>query len=82
MDSNSRDIDLVHDMFDRRDANINLFIPLDKDVEDSWYWRHEKLGNYSKKALSSYAGRKRRQCHSNKFKFLEKVMEFKDPAQN
>lgn len=50
MESNSWDIDLVEDIFDSRDANIILSIPIDKEVNDSWYWRREKFGNYSVKS--------------------------------
>lgn len=40
--SNSWDVDLVQDIFNSRDANIILSIPLDKTVNDAWYWRYEK----------------------------------------
>lgn len=47
---NSWDAEVIEDIFDQRDANIILFIPLDRGVNDSWYWRKEKLGNYSVKS--------------------------------
>ena len=50
LDSNSWDTDLVMDIFDSRDANIILSIPLNNEVNDSWYWRREKMGNYSVKS--------------------------------
>lgn len=51
LDDNGRwDVDLVTDVFDSRDANIILTIPLDSNVQDSWYWRQEKLGSYSVKS--------------------------------
>ncbi|XP_074342410.1 uncharacterized protein LOC141679955 [Apium graveolens] len=43
MENNSWDIDLVKDIFDSRDASIILSIPVDKEVDDSWYWRNNKL---------------------------------------
>lgn len=47
---NSWDVDVIEDIFDHRDVNIILSIPVDKGVNDSWYWRKEKLGNYSVKS--------------------------------
>lgn len=43
IDNNSWDTDLVQGIFDCRDINIILSTPLDKEFNDSWYWRHEKL---------------------------------------
>lgn len=42
--------DLILDVFERRDANIILSIPLNNDGKDSWYQRREKLGDYSVKS--------------------------------
>lgn len=47
------DRDLILDMFNDRDASMILSIPLNTEEEDSWFWRHEKLGHYSVK--SAYA---------------------------
>lgn len=47
------DTDLVFDIFEEREANIILSIPVNIDDNDTWYWRKEKLGNYSVK--SAYA---------------------------
>ncbi|XP_074337663.1 uncharacterized protein LOC141674859 [Apium graveolens] len=44
------DIDLIRDIFDDRDANLILSIPLGEDNEDNWFWRHDKLGVYSVKS--------------------------------
>lgn len=49
-DGNTWDTDLITDIFDSRDSNIILSIPIDKEVKDSWYWRREKFGNYSVKS--------------------------------
>ncbi|KAL8108560.1 hypothetical protein AgCh_024870 [Apium graveolens] len=50
IDSNSWDEELINDVFDSRDASLILSIPLNNDVEDTWYWRREKLGNYTVKS--------------------------------
>lgn len=42
-DQNSWDIDLVHDIFNERDASLILSIPLQRAENDSWFWRKEKL---------------------------------------
>lgn len=50
MADNSWDTDLILDVFNSRDANIILSIPMDKEVNDSWYWRYGKFVNYSVKS--------------------------------
>lgn len=50
MENYSWDIDLVEDVFDSRDASIILSIPIDKEVDDSWYWGNDKFGDYSVKS--------------------------------
>lgn len=37
IDCNTWDTDLIMDLFDSRDSNIILSLPIDKEVEDSWY---------------------------------------------
>ncbi|KAL8100419.1 hypothetical protein AgCh_032616 [Apium graveolens] len=44
------DVELISDMFIDRDAELILSIPLDNDSANSWYWRGEKLGEYSVKS--------------------------------
>ncbi|XP_074349748.1 uncharacterized protein LOC141689374 [Apium graveolens] len=44
------DVDLIKDVFDERDVNIILTIPLNKAAQGSWYWRQEKMGSYSVKS--------------------------------
>lgn len=44
------DNELIADIFEERDANLILAIPLRRDTEDSWYWKREKLGQYSVKS--------------------------------
>lgn len=50
LESGQWDVDLVLDVFESRDANIILSTPLNFEVNDSWYWRREKLGKYSVKS--------------------------------
>lgn len=49
----SWDVDLILDVFDSRDANIILSIPLNHDTHETWYWRREKLGTYTVKCAYS-----------------------------
>lgn len=42
--SDSRDTDLVKDIFCERDALLILSIPLQRGENDSWFWRKDKLG--------------------------------------
>ncbi|KAK1402213.1 hypothetical protein POM88_001818 [Heracleum sosnowskyi] len=49
---NNWDIDLIRDVFDSRDAQLIMTIPLNNETEDTWYWRKEKLGDYSVKMVS------------------------------
>lgn len=44
------DNDLIHDLFDDRDASLILSIPLNNSNVDNWYWKAEKLGIYSVKS--------------------------------
>ncbi|XP_074327095.1 uncharacterized protein LOC141665037 [Apium graveolens] len=44
------DVDLVLDIFEARDADLILSIPLSENEKDTWYWRHEKMGQYSVKS--------------------------------
>lgn len=44
------DIDLIQDLFDSRDANLIMAIPLHSNEDDRWYWRKEKCGVYSVKS--------------------------------
>lgn len=44
------DNELIADIFEERDANLILAIPLRSDMRDSWYWKGEKLGHYSVKS--------------------------------
>lgn len=50
---NNWDIDLLRDIFEIRDVQLILTIPLNNENEDTWYWRKEKMGEYSVK--SAYA---------------------------
>ncbi|XP_074326550.1 uncharacterized protein LOC141664498 [Apium graveolens] len=50
MNNQSWDLDLIRDIFDDRDAEIIMGIPLHVNELDKWYWRREKLGIYSVKS--------------------------------
>lgn len=52
-ESTQWDVDLINDIFTKRDANLILSIPLQRTQDDSWYWKEEKMGFYSVK--SAYA---------------------------
>ncbi|KAL8092543.1 hypothetical protein AgCh_034709 [Apium graveolens] len=47
------DVDLINDIFEERDANLILTIPLRHNENDTWFWNKEKLGGYT--AKSAYA---------------------------
>lgn len=36
-------------MFEDRDAELILSIPLSNNDKDTWYWRYKKMGHYSVK---------------------------------
>lgn len=40
------DMNLINDIFEVRDANLILSIPLQPTTVDSWYWHKEKKGQY------------------------------------
>lgn len=44
------DTDLVLDVFETRDAELILSIPLSVNDKDTWYWRHEKMGEFTVKS--------------------------------
>lgn len=44
------DGDLIRDIFDSRDVNVILSISLNAESQNTWYWRREKMGNYSVKS--------------------------------
>lgn len=43
-------VDLIADVMEARDFNLIFSIPLDNHMQDTWYWRKEKLGCYSVKS--------------------------------
>lgn len=51
-DSGSFDVDLILDVFENMDVNIILAIPLNSDVDNSWYQR--RFDNYSVKSAYSF----------------------------
>lgn len=47
---NRWDEDVIYDMFEEMDVNLILSIPLNQNERDVWYWKKERLGNYSVKS--------------------------------
>lgn len=43
-------MDLVHDLYEERDPNLILLIPLNRREEDIWFWSKERSRNYSVKS--------------------------------
>lgn len=50
MNAHGWDIDLIHDIFVDRDAEIIIAIPLHVNEPDKWYWRKDRLGICSVKS--------------------------------
>lgn len=46
LDEKVWDIDLILDVFETRDVELILSIPLSEDDKDTWYWRFEEMGDY------------------------------------
>lgn len=45
------DLDIIHDIFEERGADLILSIELGDNKKDTWYWRrYEKMGHYSVKS--------------------------------
>lgn len=44
------DTDLINDIFEARDANLILSIPLGQHGSDTWFWNKEKLGRSTVKS--------------------------------
>lgn len=47
---NRWDVDMLYDLFDEREVNLILSIPVNQFDNDVWYWRKERLGQYSVKS--------------------------------
>ncbi|KAL8149999.1 hypothetical protein AgCh_006858 [Apium graveolens] len=47
---NQWDRELILDIFEERYANLILSMPVNKEDSDTWYWKFEKLGQYSVKS--------------------------------
>lgn len=48
-DEDRWDADILNDLFEDREVNLILSIPINRSDSDVWYWRKERLGNYSVK---------------------------------
>lgn len=53
LDQSGWDIDLLHDIFEDRDIQLILSIPLNTTNEDVWYWNREKIGQYTVKSADA-----------------------------
>lgn len=52
MDINEWDIEVVRDLFNEREAELILSIPLSDSIDiDGWMWCLEKSGLYSQKCV-------------------------------
>lgn len=54
LSTNQWDQDIIKDVFEERDANLILSIPISSDEADTWYWNFEKMGGYSVKSAYRY----------------------------
>lgn len=80
MDGKEWDVDLVHDMFNSRDANLILTIPIRSSQADTWYWRKEKMGHYSvKSAYAALIEQRGSQVSSANSGFWRKLWNLKIP---
>lgn len=72
------DNELIADIFD---ANLILVIPLRSGLEDSWYWKGEKMGHYSvKSAYGMLQSEKNSNNTSDNSGFWRKLWNLKVPA--
>ncbi|XP_060972201.1 uncharacterized protein LOC133038159 [Cannabis sativa] len=53
IDQDQWDMDILNDIFNERDINLIVSIPIQITEPDIWYWKKENLGHYSVK--SAYA---------------------------
>ncbi|XP_074342398.1 uncharacterized protein LOC141679917 [Apium graveolens] len=79
-DQDRWDTELINDMFTERDANLILSIPLQRAEEDSWYWRREKMGQYSVRSAYAALNESREVTHaSDNSGFWRKIWNLKIP---
>lgn len=77
---NQWDIDLIRDLFEARDANLILSIPVNVEDKDTWYWKYEKMGNYSVKSAYNFIRLDMVQLHNNdNFGFWRQFWNLKIP---
>lgn len=50
MDRDRWDEDLLKDIFEQRDISLILSIPVKRSDNDSWFWRHDRIGQYTVKS--------------------------------
>lgn len=79
-DQESWDMDLIHDIFNTRDANLILSIPVRRTDADTWFWRNDKMGVYTvKSAYALIRDSPRSDQDSNNSKFWNKIWNLKIP---
>lgn len=75
------DTDLIRDIFDDRDANLILVIPVHNRSADSWYWCKERSGSYSVKSAYTILQDSRTSNHSsNNSGFWRRLWNLKIPV--
>ena len=67
-------------MFDNRDSNLILLIPLEHTGEDAWYWRKEKTGRYTIKNGYFLLQDSCSNHTSNNFQFWKRLWNLKIPT--
>lgn len=78
-DTRRWDIDWISDILSERDTNLILFISLNNDIEDNWYWKHEKLGIYSVKSAYFKLRETRRSNQNDNAGYWRKLLNLKIP---
>lgn len=77
-----QDVDLIKDLFNERDMHLILSIPLNADIEDNWYWRHERLGIYTVKSAHLVLQKIKRNSQENNSGFWRKLWNLKIPPRS
>nr|XP_017251819.1 PREDICTED: uncharacterized protein LOC108222412 isoform X2 [Daucus carota subsp. sativus] len=56
---------IVTDMFEDRDYMLIMSIPIQQGESDSWYWKKDKMGQYSVKSAYAMIEEKKYNAHSS-----------------
>lgn len=79
---NILDVDLVNDIFIKRDVNIILSIHLRQTNTDSWYLNKENMGQYTVKSAYAIIQENITEPFQWQFKLLEETIKFKSPSKS